>query len=180
MWIIAQSPGTVGLLAALILAFCCLCLGAVVSYGLAYRYKQKYLVVARQLANYQGQNFRGELKTIGSMKPTGTVIPQPVVSESSTGPTTCTECDRLTAEKDGLVRQLDDRHSQLADQQQRIARLEQDLAERPTTTTDSTESWQLAQLHREQIAMQLQMDEYVSEIARLTAERDNALSRISS
>ena len=180
MWIIAQAPGTVGLLAALILAFCCLCLGAVVGYGVAYRYKRKYLVVARQLANHQGQNFRGELKTIGPLQPTGGAMPQSTVPESSAGPATCTTCEQFTAEKDDLVRQLDERHSQLADQRQRIASLEQGLAERPTTTTDSTESWQLAQLHREQITMQLQMDEYVSEIARLTAERDNALSRISS
>ena len=45
--------------------------GALLGYLWAYRFKRQYLQVARELANLRGQNFRGELKTLGGLAGAG-------------------------------------------------------------------------------------------------------------
>ena len=52
-------------------------------YGLAYRYKRQYLSVSRQLANFRGENFRGELTKVGL--PAGTVSRPPPSAPAGDG-----------------------------------------------------------------------------------------------
>ncbi len=48
----------------------------------------------------------------------------------------------------------------------------------PQPAASGTEAWQIAQLHREQITMQMKMDELHERIATLTHERDTLRSRV--
>ena len=181
---LAQSaPET--LLAVVIFTAISLPLGVAIGYFWAYRYKRQYLRPATELANLHGQSFRGNVSTLG--------IPQGVASSASPPDAAAQELQRLrqqlvelTDERDSLVVVLEKSRQQVDRLQQQAERV---LAERETETADTvpaeavggptgTEAWQLAQLHREQIAMQLRLDELLVQVAQLTRERDAYAARV--
>ena len=209
MIILAQSsPDSIGLPALIVLIGLALIIGAVVGYAFSFRYKRQYLVAARQLANLRGENFRGELTTLGgsplgSAQPvtapktvTARKRPSPNPAESNANaisPTVsepCKQCQRLTAEKSALLNETADLKRTADDAGQSLAQLEESkqvladqlaaaLGEVETlqrqcddrpAEIDTNSAWQIEQLHREQIAMQMKMDEYVEQIARLTQQ----------
>ena len=64
-------------------------LGIVIGYLWAYRFKRQYVRVARELANLRGQNFRGELSTVGMPQGAGLPgsTPQPTTASDRRGRT---------------------------------------------------------------------------------------------
>jgi len=144
-------------------------LGCVIGFvlsGLAVaRYKRRYETVRRQLANLRGENYGDQLATISAA-----TLPQasslPMATGESTG----------AAEEE-----MERRCLELTD---RIAKLERELDQARAVSTESvvpstsTEGWQMAQLHREQIAMQIKLDEHVATIASLQQENKSLRERL--
>ena len=158
----------------LIAAVTGLVIGVALGYLVTYRYKAQYEIARRQLANLRGENFRGEVATIPF---SGAAKASDVVRESG-AVNNLDEEDAAIAESDSELQQLRDRCARL---EQELVQTKQgsqpaaaaDIEEGPiaeAATSTSSEEWQLAQLHREQIAMQLSLDEHQLQVRNLSAE----------
>jgi hypothetical protein len=140
----AQAAGNT-LLAVIVFTVISLPMGFGVGYLWAYRFKRQYLQVARELATVKGENFRGELSTLRLPKGsvhTGLPPRKSAPASPSNEPPGASLGSTPVANAPG-----------------------------PSSQT-GTEAWQLAQLHKEQIAMQLRLDDFMAQIAKLTSERD--------
>lgn len=169
-------------------------IGLVIGYFLGFRYKILYMRAARELANLKGENFRGELSRIG--------VPQgqaPRAVSLPSGAEKLAEARQVeqelraalaerTAERDQLAADLRELREELeraaapapaanppaggADPHGHAAEGGNGSTTAPSTSVTGTEAWQLAQLHREQIAMQLRLDEYRQQVQQLIEQRD--------
>lgn len=61
----------IGPFTALFFPALCVTIGWLIGYGFSSRYRKQYLDVARELANLRGENFRGELPTLSSLRNEG-------------------------------------------------------------------------------------------------------------
>ena len=189
MMLLLAQASTNTLLAAIVFTAVSLPVGIAVGYFWAYRFKRQYLRVARELANLRGENFRGELTTVGIPQRRGSQVDPP-----RAGRTELTEMDKRrwraelaerTTERDGLAADLSACRQQTHQLQQRLddamAAQAAIAAEADEPTAPSgIEAWQLAQLHKEQIAMQLKLDDYMEQITQLTHQRDRWQARAES
>jgi hypothetical protein len=264
------------LIAAILFTMVSMPTGMFIGYLAGWRYKRRYLMVARELAALKGQNFRNELTTITSARPakSGSTLPPlkdmpPTATgdqEERGGPTSTAPTRESTNDAAGGGEPANEQPTDavvsmptelLADENLAVATLEQQLAEveqeleqeiaqhhaaqesweserqsleaeleavkdqlqrteaaRQTAETrlsqlqderlslqneleaaraatadppilspphvadSSTEAWQIAQLHREQIAMQLRMDELLDEILSLRQQRDELRAQL--
>jgi hypothetical protein len=176
-------------------------IGLLIGYLFGYRYKRHYERVARELANLKGENFRGELSRVGMPQgPAPRPAPLPSGAEKlaraqqleqelrAALADLTSERDQLAAELEGLRVEAEQwrqaASSSGADGSQAAARPGTNgnahdadggngISRSPTGPPTGTEAWQLAQLHREQIAMQLQLDDSLQQIQQLTAQRDD-------
>ena len=199
LFILAQSQSSIGPFTALLLAGLLLTIGLLIGYAAGYRFKRKYLAAARQLANLRGENFRGELTTIGatSLNRGQTQVAQtnaPSAHDSAGGPNqACTRCERYQDEARSLATDCASLQQTIDDYQQQLAQLQHDqrqaeqqrLVDReeieslkaqrvPSAASDTGQAWQIEQLHREHIEMQMKMDEYVAQIAQLTSRLEDS------
>ncbi|MBM99598.1 MAG: hypothetical protein CMJ77_10760 [Planctomycetaceae bacterium] len=139
--------------------------GFVLSGWVIARYKRQYETVRRQLANLRGENYGEQMATISAAMPSATSSLSPTIPPS---PATDDE-------------ELERRCLELTDQ---ISKLEQELDQARSVSTESvvpstsTEGWQMAQLHREQITMQIKLDEHVATIASLQQENKSLRNRL--
>ena len=139
--------------------------GFVLSGWVIARYKRQYETVRRQLANLRGENYGEQLATISAAMPSAA---SSLLPTSPPSPETEDE-------------ELERRCLELTDQ---ISKLEQELDQARSVSTESvvpstsTEGWQMAQLHREQITMQIKLDEHVATIASLQQENKSLRDRL--
>ena len=196
--ILAQSAG-VGPLVTVLLAGLAFVFGSLVGYAWGYRFKRQYLAAARQLANLRGENFRGELTTIGNKGiDAASANPPPAAADSArhnananAEADVCQRCEKLTTELSAQADEIEALRRADAERGDKISQLEASLKESEAqvlagqaeieeatarlgaagaSEADSAQAWQIEQLHREQIAMQMKMDEYVEQIAQLNAQ----------
>jgi hypothetical protein len=196
---LAQGP-TNPLVVAIIVAAVSLPIGVLVGCLWGYNYKRRYLRVARELANLKGENFRGELTRIGV--PQGRAARPVALPTGAEKLARAQEIEQelrqvlaeRTAERDQLSMELEAVRVQLEQWRQRQETSMDGEPDRPvpavtngdahrddpagrtarsaTPASTGTEAWQLAQLHREQIAMQLRLDDCLQQIEQLTQQRD--------
>lgn len=140
----------------LIAAVMGLLIGVTIGYLVTYRYKAQYEIARRQLANLRGENYRGEVATI-PLKANSAVLDVPPA---------------VAAELQQLRRQCARLEQDLAEAKQVQHQSSEPIAEEAAAAAEvtGTEQWQLAQLHREQIAMQLSLDEHQLQVKDLSAE----------
>ncbi len=182
--LLGQAPAN-RLLTAIIFTLVSLPLGVVTGYLWAYRFKRQYVRVARELANLRGENFRGELSTVGF--PRGaTPARGPVLTSDSTDADIDDAQRRwreqvvgLTADRDRLATELTACRKQFEQQRLEAERAVED-ASNASSAMASTDQWQLDQLHQEQISMQLKVDDYRQQIEELTRQRDQCQSGLKS
>lgn len=135
-----------------------LLVGAIAGCMAAYRYKRQYESALRQLANLRGENYGGQLSTIGLANS----LPR---TESTAAVATVNR-----SEYDALGVRCVELENRVASLEQELIQAQQSSDDRDTSPSTGTEEWQLAQLHREQIAMQIKLDEHVATINALQEE----------
>ena len=249
LFLVQNEPhGPSPLIVAILFTLVSLPVGFLVGYLSAYRFKRQFLNAARELANLRGENFQGQLATIGGIARTAPprkaappppratppvesdepeelemVGPAPAPAATTPAPTPGTSAadttewqaklaasaeqlatlenqhaatlaelhkaeaaiDILQSHIEDLEGQLDAAESEAAAArsardaaieaaEQARAELRDQAAAAPAAvpavaeTSSGTEAWQLAQLHREQIMMQLQLDDHVEKVNQLT------------
>ena len=116
----------------------------------------QYEIARRQLANLRGENYRGEVATI-PLKANSAVRDVPPA---------------VAADLQQLRRQCARLEQDLAEAKQVQHQSSEPIAGEAAAAADvtGTEQWQLAQLHREQIAMQLSLDEHQLQVSELSAK----------
>jgi hypothetical protein len=197
---IAQGTSN-SLLVAIVFTAVSLPVGLLLGYLWGYRYKFRYDRVAKELSNLKGENFRGELSRVGIPQGSASrPVPLPSGADKLARAEQVerelrAELAERTAQRDQLAAELaalreqldqwpqprddasrDDEPDRTLDQgangdahgEERESGIARDSISSPT----GTEVWQLAQLHKEQIAMQLRLDDYLEQIHQLTQQRD--------
>ncbi|MCP4189249.1 MAG: hypothetical protein GY768_01330 [Planctomycetaceae bacterium] len=140
-------------------------IGVAFGYLVTYRYKAQYEIAQRQLANLRGENYRGEVATIPfSATPASSEKSDFVAIAPATRAESSEICERCAELEQELVeaRQVSDQDSEA-------------ISEEPIV--GGTEQWQLAQLHREQVAMQISLDEHQIQVKELSVELESVRAR---
>ena len=152
------------MIAPIVAALIGLGIGVAIGYLVTYRYKPQYEIVQRQLANLRGENYRGEVATIPFSAAATSEAASPVGIAPVSRETPAEACERCAALEQELV-----------EARQVSVPVSEAVSEEPIV--GGTEQWQLAQLHREQVAMQISLDEHQIQVRELSTELEAVRAR---